>query len=90
MFLSMILTFSVVGIYTKTENEKVAALVWAILIGVIILLAKGISLYLLIVPFVFMLGWGIFSLATYFEESIFLRLLVLLCGMFIIFGSFAS
>ena len=90
MFLSMILTFSVVNIYTKTENEKVASLVWAILIGVIILLAKGISLYLLIVPFVFMLGWGIFSLATYFEESIFLRLLVLLCGMFIIFGSFGS
>ena len=87
MFLSVILTFSIVGIYMKTENIMATNLVWAILLGIIILVNTGFSMYLFRVPLVFLLGWGIFSLATYFEESIFLRLLVLVFGMLFIFGS---
>ena len=86
----MILTFSVVGIYMKTEHIMATILVWATLLGSIILINTGMSSYLFRVPLVFVLGWGIFSLATYFEESLFLRLLVLVFGMFVIFGSFIN
>ena len=90
MFLAIILTFSIVGIYMKTEHIKATSLVWAILVGIIVLMHTGISIYLFRAPVVFMFGWGIFSLATYFEESLFLRLLVLLFGMFLIFGSLVN
>jgi hypothetical protein len=86
----MILTFSITGIYIKSENIMVTVLVWVTLLGIIILMNTGISLYLFRIPIVFLLGWGIFSLITYFEESIFWRLLFLLFGMFLIFGSITS
>ncbi|CAA6810888.1 MAG: Unknown protein [uncultured Sulfurovum sp.] len=86
----MILTLSIVGVYMKTEHVVATASVWAILMGIIALMAKGISLYLFVVPVVFVIGWGIFSLATYFEESIFLRVMVLVFAMFMVFKSFGG
>lgn len=87
MLLSLILTSSIIGIYMKTENIMATNLVWAILLGIIILINTGFSMYLFRVPLVFVLGWGIFSLATYFENNVLLRLLVLVFGMLLIFGS---
>ena len=90
MLLSVILTFSIVGIYRKSEHAKATALIWAILIGMLVLFGRGVSYYLLLVPVVYLIGWGIFSLATYLEESVFLRLLVLLFGAVVIFSSFGG
>ncbi len=90
MFLAAILTSSILGIYIKSEHAKATAITWALLIGIIVLLAKGISFYLIIVPIVYLIGLGVFSLANYWEESVFLRLMALLFGAILIFASFGG
>ena len=90
MLLSIILTSSILTLYIKSEHAKATALTWAMIITIIILVAKGITVDLIIVPIIYLIGWGIFTLATYLEESIFLRVITLIFGATLIFASFVG
>ncbi len=84
---TIFLLFSVFGVYKATENALASAGAWGVMMGILALFSSGISLKLLSVLLSFLVAWGVFSLANYLEESIFLRLLVLVFGMFTMLAS---
>ena len=73
---------SIMMIHFKTGNVVAIAVTWG-LVNFLLLLLGGAGIWTLIVGGVsgFGVAWLLFSLANYLEESIFLRLLVLLVGM---------
>jgi len=76
-----LLLFSVFEVYKKTENALASAAIWAVVTGILALFSAGISLKLFSVLLSFFVAWGTFSLGNYLEESVFLRLFVLIFGM---------
>lgn len=77
----------VMTIHFKTENVKGVAITWGLL-NAIIVIAFGVWI---LAPVVFVGGylvaWMVFSLSNYLEESILLRLIVLVLGMFALLNS---
>ena len=73
---------SIMMIHFKTGNVVAIAVTWG-LVNFLLLLLGGAGIWTLIVGGVsgFGVAWLLFSLANYLEESIFLRLFVLLVGM---------
>jgi len=90
MFLSVIFVFVIIGIYMKTEHSIASASLWAIFIAIFAFSYHGIGYQLIVVPISFFLGWGLFSLASYWEDSIFLRLFALVLSMFAMLVTFGS
>jgi hypothetical protein len=82
LIFSIFSIFSTLNIYIKTNNALVTAFVWAIVIGIIALVRHEISYELITSPISFLMNWGTFTLATYWEENLLLRLLVLIFTMF--------
>jgi len=87
MLFTIFLLFSVFGVYKKTGNAFVSASIWGVIMGILFISISGISLKLLSVLLSFLIALGTFSLANYFEETIFLRLFILLFGIFATFIS---
>jgi len=79
-FLVIMLLFTIMSIHFKTEEVKYTAVTWGIIFA---LLCLGEGFIGMIVGGVTAaaVAFGVFSLANYLEESIFLRLIVLLIGM---------
>lgn len=73
---------SMMMIHFKTGNVVTIAVTWG-LVNFLLLLLSGEGIWTLIVGGLsgFGVAWLLFSLANYLEESIFLRLFVLLVGM---------
>jgi len=69
-------------IHFKTGNVVAIAVTWG-LVNFLLLLLGGAGIWTLIVGGLsgFGVAWLLFSLANYLEESIFLRLFVLIVGM---------
>jgi len=82
--IAAVLSFSILSVYTKTRHVLGAAWVWAIMVAVLSLLFHGFSYKLLAVPISFFLGWSIFTLATYVEDTFLLKAIVLAFTMFLI------
>ena len=73
---------SIIKIHFKTGNVVAVAATWG-LVSSLLLLLDEVGIWALAVGGVsaFGVAWLLFSLANYLEESIFLRLFVLLVGM---------
>jgi len=70
-------------IHFKTDNVKELAIAWGVINALFFFfLGGGWILTLLGGASAWIVAWVVFSLANYFEESIFLRLFVLVFGMF--------
>ena len=82
--LQVIVIFSVIGIYTKTES----VLPSAVAMGLVIFLLKLLSLAwwqaILLGVIALAVAYGMFRLAEHFEESIFMRLLAFVFGAMIL------
>lgn len=87
MLIALILFFTILGIYNKTEHPLASAWAWAIIVGLINMFSHGMSYYLFLAPISFFLGWGLFSLAKSLEEHLLFRTLVHIVTMFFIFST---
>ena len=79
--LMIMLMMSIMVIHFKTENVKEISITWGIIYAILFLVAGEWILAPFIGLSAFAVAWSIFSLANYFEESIFLRVMVLVIGM---------
>ena len=83
MYFILIPMLMIMTIHFKTSNVKEVSITWGIVFFILLITSSGkilisglggISAYVV--------AWSVFSLANYFEESIFLRLFVLVFAMF--------
>jgi len=78
--LQMIVVFSVIGIYNKTESVLPSAIAMAIVITLLKLFSLAWWQAILIGVIALAVAYGMFRLAEHFEESIILRLLTFVFG----------
>ena len=82
MIMMIIPMLFILTIHFKTDNVKEISIAWGVIYSIPFFLMKETWF---IAPFVgvvaFAVAWSVFSLANYFEESIFLRVMVLMFGM---------
>jgi len=78
-FMAMLI---IMTIHFKTSNVKEISITWGLVCFVIIAFSGHIGVALLLGLSGYVVAWSIFSLANYLEESIFLRVFVLVFGMF--------
>jgi len=78
-FMAMLM---IMAIHFKTSNVKEISITWGLMCFAIIVWLGQIGVAVLSGLSGYVVAWGIFSLANYLEESIFLRIFVLVFGMF--------
>jgi len=72
----------IMTIHFKTSNVKEISVTWGLICFGLIAFTGHIGVALLSGLSGYVVAWSIFSLANYLEESIFLRIFVLVFGMF--------
>jgi hypothetical protein len=82
--LQVIVIFSVIGIYTKTESVLPSAVAMGLVIFLLKLLFLAWWQAILLGVIALAVAYGMFRLAEHFEESIFMRLLAFVFGAMIL------
>jgi len=72
----------IMAIHFQTSNVKEISITWGLMCFAIIVWLGQIGVAVLSGLSGYVVAWAIFSLANYLEESIFLRVFVLVFGMF--------
>ena len=82
MYIMIIPLLFILTIHFKTDNVKEISIAWGVIYSIPFFLMEGGWFF---APFIglvaFVVAYSVFSLANYFEESIFLRTMVLVFGM---------
>jgi len=78
-FMAMLM---IMAIHFKTSNVKEISITWGLICFGLIAFTGHMGAALLSGLSGYVVAWSIFSLANYLEESIFLRVFVLVFGMF--------
>jgi len=79
LFMAMLV---IMTIHFKTSNVKEISITWGLICFGLIAFTGHMGAALLSGISGYVVAWSIFSLANYLEESIFLRVFVLVFGMF--------
>ena len=83
MYFILIPMLMIMTIHFKTSNVKEVSITWGIVFFILLIISSGkILISVLGGISAYVVAWSVFSLANYFEESIFLRLFVLVFAMF--------
>jgi len=72
----------IMAIHFKTSNIKEISITWGLICFAIIIWLGNIWIAVLSGLSGYVVAWSIFSLTNYLEESVFLRIFILLFGMF--------
>lgn len=79
LFMAMLV---IMTIHFQTSNVKEISVTWGLICFALIAFTGHMGVALLSGLSGYVVAWSIFSLANYLEESIFLRIFVLVFGMF--------
>jgi len=79
LFIPMLM---IMAIHFKTSNVKEISITWGLICFGLIAFTGHMGAALLSGLSGYVVAWSIFSLANYLEESVFLRIFVLVFGMF--------